>query len=274
VAWLRGIEHARLAKLERIEHELQTYVLSASFIGPAPASEVLPLVQEVVASSPQGTLRHAGALRMLGGLLAFEGRTDEARELHGRGADTYKDAGLLVTAAGWAMSLSFIERRAGDQEAEVRVLREGYEQLRALDDRYFLPTVAVYLADALANREDDHEAEIEELCAVVRERSISGDLVNFVGLDVVEARMLARGGKIGDALRLAVRGLDSADTTDMYDLRAKARLGLAEVCARAEDQMEVERVAAEVVSIYEQKGDVTGAAWAREHLRGFGVQTS
>jgi class 3 adenylate cyclase/tetratricopeptide (TPR) repeat protein len=270
-AWQRGIEHARVAGLARLEHELQTYVLSALFLGPTPAAEVRLRVTDVVETSPEGSLRHAGALRVLAVVEAMEGRVAEARDLHARGVAVYRDAGLFVTAAGWGMSLSFIERRAGDPDAEERALRERYEELLEMGDRYFLPTIAVYLADALANRGGDHTAEIEELCALIRERSISGDFVNFVGLDIVEARMLARRRRIADAVALARRGLDAADTTDMYDLRAKARLGLADVSVRAGESAEIDRLAAEILSLFARKGDVTGASWARWLLGELGV---
>jgi class 3 adenylate cyclase/tetratricopeptide (TPR) repeat protein len=265
-AWRRGIVHASRARIQRIEHELHTYVLSALVQGPTPVSVVLPRTQEALASAPEGSLRYAGAARAVGAALAFAGRLDDARELYERGVAIYRDAGLAVSAAGWAMGTSVIERRAGDAEAEVRVLRDGYEQLRALADRFFMPTVAAYLAEALANRLGDEHAEVDELLSLIRERSISGDLVNFVALDVVGGRMLARRGRLDDALALARRGLEAADTTDLFDLRGRARLCLAEVLARAGARAELDRLAEETVAIYEAKEDVTGAAWMRSRF--------
>jgi class 3 adenylate cyclase len=265
-AWQRGILHASAARIQRIEHELHTYVLSGLVQGPTPALLVLPRAEEALASSPEGSLRYAGAVRAVGATLAFLGRLDEARELHERGVAIYRDAGLTVSAAGWAMSSSVLERRAGDAEAEERMLRESYEELRGLSDRFFLPTVAAYLAEALANRFGDEHEEIDELLSLIRERSISGDLVNFVALDAVGGRMLARRGQIDDALALARRGLEAADTTDLFDLLGRARLCLGEVLARAGARAELDRLAPETVAIYEGKGDVTGAAWMRSRF--------
>jgi hypothetical protein len=169
------------------------------------------------------------------------------------------------------MSASAIERRANDAEAEERVLREGYEALTALSDRYYLPTVAIYLADAIANRTVDADEEVDALCAVARERSISGDLVNFVGLDALQSRMLARRGELDEALALGRRALEAVDEMDFFDFRAKIRLGLAEVLARAGQHDEVERVGEEAVAIHTAKGDVTGAAWARRQLKALRV---
>jgi tetratricopeptide (TPR) repeat protein len=270
-AWERALFHAQRAEAERIVYELHTLILSTVVLGPTPASEAIGRAQRVLESSREGSLREAAALRSVGVLLAFEGRMEEARTLHARAVETFRGAGLFVTAAGWSMSAAWIERRAGDGEAEERLLREGCEALSALSDRYYLPTVAIYLADAVANRSADADPEVDVLCAVARERTISGDLVNFVGLDWTEARMLARRGRFDEAVALARRGLESADTTDLFDLRSKARLALAEVLSRAGEREEVERLAEEVLSLHELKGDVTGRAWARRRLDGMGI---
>jgi ATP/maltotriose-dependent transcriptional regulator MalT len=198
---------------------------------------------------------------------------EQARELHKRGVDIYRASGLLVTAAGWAMSRAFIERRAGDHVSEEQVLRDGYDELLAMSDRFFLGTVAAYLAEVLLNESDPDLGEVDALCSLVRERSISGDVVNFIVVDSTESRVLARRGRAEEALSLARRAVAAADTTDYFDLRSRARLALVEVLVTAGRRDEVEVVASEIVSIHEAKGDVTGLAWARGRLEHLGVAT-
>jgi class 3 adenylate cyclase/tetratricopeptide (TPR) repeat protein len=270
-AWERAIDHARAAAIPRIEDDLQGMILSAVGLGPTPVSDALPHAHEVLASAREGSLREAVAQRMLAQLLAFRGSLDEARELSDRGRATYRSAGLLVSAAGWSMGASVIERRAGDPEAEERILRDGYETLRELNDRFFLPTVALYLAAAIANRSDRPVAEVDELCAVIRERTIAGDLVNFIGLDAQEARMFAWRGSFDEAVPLARRSVEGADTTDLFDLQSRCRLVLAEVLALAGERDEPAQLAKEILAIHEAKEDVTGAAWARARLLSLGV---
>jgi class 3 adenylate cyclase len=272
-AWGRGVHHARLAGVERIEHELSTYMLGALVMGPTPAAEILGPATEVLEAAPEGSLRRTGALRTVAAVRAFEGRMDEARELNMQGVASYRASGLLVTAAGWAMSRAFIERRAGDYESEERVLREGYDELLAMSDRFFLSTVSISLAETLLRREDADLAEIEALCSLVRERSISGDLVNYLLLDAVEAVLLARRGQAAEAVSLARRAVATGDTTDYFDLRSRSRLALIEVLVAAGQEDEAEIVAGEVVAIHEAKGDRTGLAWARERLEYLGVPT-
>jgi class 3 adenylate cyclase/tetratricopeptide (TPR) repeat protein len=271
-AWERALEHSRAAEVERIAYELDTLIMSSFVLGPTPASEALPRVQEVLESAHEGSIREAAALRSLGVLLSFQGSFDEARSLQARGVATLRGAGMLVTAAGWSLSASGIERRAGDVEEEVRVLREGYEALTALSDRFFLGTVACYLADALCNRTDDDDLEVQTLCDVTRERSIAGDLVNFVSVDTTEARLLARRGRLEEAVALARRAVGSADETDLVDLRSKARLGLAEVLSRAGQPDELAVTAEEILTIHDAKGDVTGGTWARGRLERLGAR--
>ena len=271
-AWERGIHHARLAGVERIEHELSTYVLAALVMGPTPATEMRRPAADVLASAREGTLQEAGGLRTISAIHAFEGRMDEARELHARGVAIYRASGLLVTAAGWAMGRAFIERRAGDHAAEERVLREGYDQLLAMSDRFFLPTVAAFLAEALLHEPDADLGEVDALCSLVRERSISGDLVNFLVLDATESRTLARRGRIEEAVTLARRAVVAADSTDYFDFRSRSRLALVEVLRRAGDRAESDVVASEVLPIHEAKGDLTGHAWAQRRLEQLGVE--
>ena len=273
-AYERALEHAQAAAAERIAYELQTLVLATLVFGPTPVSGAMVRAQQVLDSSSEGSLRWAAALRAVAVLLVCQGRVDEGRAMYARGAEVFRAAGLHVTAAGWSMSESAIERRAGDADAEERVLREGYATLTALSDRFFLPTVASYLAGAIANRTEGPDAEIEELCTVIRERTIAGDVVNFIVVDAVEARMEARRGRFDDALALARRSVAAADETDFYDLRGNSRLALAEVLSRKGERDELERLAADVLSIYESKGDVTGLAWARRRLESLGASVA
>jgi class 3 adenylate cyclase/tetratricopeptide (TPR) repeat protein len=271
-AWGRGVEHARLARAERIEYELQSYILSGLVLGPMPASEALPRAEEALRGAREGSLGQAAAQRATGQILAYQGSVDEARALFDRGAQTFRDAGLLVTGAGWSMAGSEIELRAGQGEARIRVLRDGYEILAELGDRFYFPTVAVWLAAALADRLSGDETEIEALCAVARERSIAGDMANFIGLDFVEARLLARKGRFAEAESLARRAVAAADETDHFQLLARSRLALAEVLSRAGRSDEALAVASEAVAIHVAKEDVTGAAAMRAQLAAFGVE--
>jgi class 3 adenylate cyclase/tetratricopeptide (TPR) repeat protein len=272
-AWTRGIEYARAAGADRFEHELVGYILSGLVQGSTPVTAAMPRVLEALEGTREGSLGRAAALRALAMLKGFSGSIDEARELIARGVQTFKDAGLLVTAGGWSMGQSELERRAGDVDAQVRILREAYELLAGLGDRFFFPTTTIWLANALLDQDGD-VAEVEALCAVARERTIAGDLANFIGLGWAEARLLARQDRVEEAEGMARRTVERVDATDHFLMVGRSRVVLAEILQHAGRFGEAGSVASEAISIYESKEDVAGAAAWRSYLGGAGVALS
>jgi tetratricopeptide (TPR) repeat protein len=272
-AWARGIEHARAVGAERLEWELRSYALSGLVLGGTPVSVALPIVRAALAEAREGSLEEAATQRALAQLLAYSGSIEEARALVAQGVQTFRDAGLLVTAAGWSMSQSEIERRAGDGDAQVRVLRAAHDELERLGDRFFFGTVALSLAGALVDHGGD-EKEIEALCSAARERTIPGDLANYIWLDWVESRLLAIRGRLDEAEARARHGLEASEETDHFLMRARSRLALAEVLHRAGRQDQAHAIASEAIAVHEAKEDVTGAAWWRRYLADAGIPVS
>jgi tetratricopeptide (TPR) repeat protein len=272
-AWERGLEHAVEAGAGWLEIELQRFVLNALVLGPTPVPEAIESARLVLESVRGSVLREAAAFRALGALFAMEGTVDEGRELIERARATWLEAGLLVSAAGQAMTHASIERRAGNRAVRERLLREGLEELERLADRFFFPTVAVLLAEALAERRGP-EAEIAALCAAARERTLSEDLVNFVYLDGIEGLLCARRDQCDEAKRLARRCVETADGTDHFDVISFARLFAAETLALCDENDEAATLAEEAVAVHVAKGDVTGAALARSRVREIGLEVA
>jgi hypothetical protein len=258
---------------ERIAWELRSYVLSGLVLGATPVSTALPTVQAALGQAREGSLEEAAAQRAMAQLLAFGGSVDDGRTFVDLGVQTFRDAGLLVTACGWSLSQSEIERRAGDTEAQIRVLREAYEILEQLGDRFFFPTVSIWLANALLDARAD-VAEIESLCRVARERTIEGDLANFIGLGWADARLLAASGDLDAAETAARQALVQSDETDHFLMRARSRVVLAEVLHHAGREVDARPLAAEGLSIYEAKEDVSGAARWRSYLAERGIEVA
>ena len=167
------------------------------------------------------------------------------------------------------MSQSEIERRAGDTDAQIRALREAHQILETLGDRFFFST-ASWLANALIDSGAD-VAEIEDLCTAARERTIEGDLANFIGLDWADARMYAAEGLLDDAEATARRALARADETDHFLMRARSRVVLAEVVHQAGREDIAASLASDALLIHEAKEDVSGAARWRVHIAEIGV---
>jgi tetratricopeptide (TPR) repeat protein len=270
-SWEKGLVHAAAAGVKRLHVELEINILSALYLGPTPIAEALPYAQAVLERSTPGSLAEASALRAVGYLRSCQGFVEEGRELLERGRETFRQAGLHVSAGGWAMSHSEIEWRAGDFEAQERVLREGVETLDRLGDQFFFSTVALRLADCLLQTRAPDNTEVAGISRVARERTLEADLVNFVYLDGIEARRLAYAGSTKSGIQLARSAAATADETDNFDVRSHAWYAFAETLLLAEELGEAGRAAARSVEIRAAKGDVAGAAALERRYAELGI---
>jgi hypothetical protein len=155
---------------------------------------------------------------------------------------------------------SAIELLAGNVAAAELELRTGYRIFEELDDIHLRPTIAAYLAAALAqgNRLDDAKAFAE----FAQSHSSEDDIVTQVMWRVALAQVRARE-DAALARQLGREAVDLASPTDFLDLQATALLALARVL-REEGSSEAASVAAEAQVVYERKGNIVGARWAAE----------
>ena len=271
-AWERGLTYAQASGSRWLEVELGGMVLSALVLGPTPVAEALPRAETALSNAAPSSLAEASAQRAVGKLRSCQGSFDDGRELHARGRQTFHDAGLQVTAAGWAMSESEIEWRADDYAAQERILRESLETLDRLGDQFFFSTVALRLADCLLQTRPFDDEEVARLVEVARDRTLAGDLVNFVYLDGIEARRLAHAGSTTEASELARKAAGTADTTDNFDVRSHAWYSLAETLVLVGELDEAAGAATRSIEVRTAKGDVAGAAALARQYEALGVQ--
>jgi class 3 adenylate cyclase/tetratricopeptide (TPR) repeat protein len=270
VAAEHGLRHSAASGVKGRTDDFEWWIRSAYVFGPTPVPEAIARLEELQASAADGTLRAAATSNSLGRALAMHGEVDRGRELQRRARGTFSDAGLTTTAAGMSMSTAWIEQRAGDVEAWERALRDGLDELEALNDRAFYSTVAAYLAECvyLQGRFD----EAKRLCTIVREASPANDVINFVYAEFLEGCLLAREGRHDEAAARARQALERADATDYNFARAEARVFLAETCLLAGNVEEAATWAADGLAVFRAKGDLTGAARARERVRELGIE--
>ena len=270
-SWERGLRHAQAAGAVALVEELRSRVLGCLSSGLVPVADAVARVEAILEEARGGVLLEAAALRALGRMRAMEGRLDEAREDLLRSLRTTREAGLLVSAAGYAQLRAFVERRAGDVVAEESCLREGFEELERLGDRFFYSTIALELAGCLVRQENVEEARA--LCETARERTLPEDTVNFIFLNEVESHLSAKSGDLDEAERLARRAVELAETTDFFALRGMRSRGvLAEILALRGKKDEAAMVAAEAIAHHENKGDVAGVAVLRKRFADVGIE--
>lgn len=99
----------------------------------------------------------AGLLVNLAKLHAMAGRIELARTLVGRGRAIFKELGMEVSWAAFAMEQAWVELHAGDPAVAESVLREACEALQRMGERSFLSTVAALLAETLSRLERHEE---------------------------------------------------------------------------------------------------------------------
>ena len=200
-----GLERGRVADSIRVRL-VTTYVFS-----PIHVDEAIARTEALIAEGT-GEVALAWARVALGNLCAMRAEFDKARELVAGARQSYRDAGMLVVAGALSMHESRVEWKAGNLAAAERTLEEGLAQLEEIGDRGFHGTVALMLAELryVRGRYDDARA----LCASARTTTEPSDLFNFVLLDSIEGCLLAREGRLEEALRQCRRAIEHTDGMD------------------------------------------------------------
>ncbi len=265
----RGLEHFRRAGIYRRTDDLVWLIRSAYVFGPTPVPKAIDRVRALQREAGDSAALQAGAATTLGRLLAMAGEFDEARKLYLLGRDFYQSAGMAVSAAGVTMHGAWIEHRAGDLEAMEELLRIGVDDLQALGNQAFFSTVAIYLAECLY--EQGRLEEVRELSAAGVEASPQGDLINVVYADALEGCLLSHDGRHEEAEERLRAAVERAQTTDFYFVRSEIPLFHAETLFRAGQTSEASLAAAVGLGFLDEKGDIAGAARARERLDALGI---
>ena len=258
----RGLHHFDRAGIHSRTDDLLWWIRSAYVFGPTPVPEGIERVRALLAAAGDSLLSQAGATTTLARLLSMQGDFEQARELYTSGRDFYRSAGMATSAGGVTMHAAWIEEHAGDLAAWEAALRTGYEELERIGNRNFLSTVAAYLAQCLylQGRFD----EVADMCP-------PGDLINFVYADALEGCLHAHADRHEEARSLVGSAVERVETTDFVFARAQIRLWHAETLSRAGETVEAARSAALAITLLDDKGDLTGAARARERVAQLGL---
>jgi tetratricopeptide (TPR) repeat protein len=256
-----ALAHARRAGDTREVARAAGFLMQAIQLGPTPVDDAIERAHLFLSESADDRLLTASILSSLAVLLAMRGEFDEARVRWARARALWDELGMAQNRALRTIDGSAIELLAGNIEAAEHELRTGYRMFEELGDIHLRPTVAAYLAAALAqgNRLDDAKAFAE----FAQSHSSEDDIVTQVMWRVALAQVRARGGDAAPARRLAREAVELAAPTDFLDLQATALLALARVLRKA-GAREATDVAAQAQAVYERKGNIVGAGWAAE----------
>jgi tetratricopeptide (TPR) repeat protein len=259
----RAAEQARRAGDRRLELDCLEWINDCLLYGPAPAEEAIRRSEAIGGAAGDRRLEAWGrAIRCV--LEAMLGNFDEARQLREQARETWEDLGMSVHLAGLGQNFGWVELLAGDPAAAEREFRAGYELSERMGETGYLSTTAGFLAEALYVQGRDEEAlrytkEGERAAA-------PDDFTSQLLWRAVRAKVLARRGELASPEKLAREAVALADSTDCLDLRGTAHLALAEVLRLAGRESEASAEAQESLRLYEEKGNVVSAGWARAML--------
>jgi predicted ATPase/class 3 adenylate cyclase len=255
------IEHARQAGDARLERRGAVgYAISALY-GPTPVAEAIERSEQLV-SEVTGDRRTEGQLcRALAVLYAMRGDFDKARGTYAHAEALLRELGGFVAASG-SLESAQIEILAGDLAAAEAALRDDYQALETMGERYLLSSVAGLLARVLY--EQGRFDEADELSRTVENLSSAEDIDAQALWRGVRGKVLARRGESGQATRLIEEMLALRRQAESPDLEAEALADLAEV-QRLGGGVGWQATLAAAVAGYQRKGDLASIRRITEH---------
>jgi ATP/maltotriose-dependent transcriptional regulator MalT len=254
------LEHARRAGDRRLEAEALADLSATLYWGPTPVADALPRLEAMLEDAAGDKALEVRITRAIAGLHGMEGRFDEARRLLAHARATAEDLNRPHHESTSAFFSAPLELVAGDAAAAEHLYRHACDTLEAAGEKGFLSTLAAGLADTLyvLGRLEDAEAETRRS----RDAATSDDHSAQAQWRSVEAKILARRGRLDEAEALGREAVALIDLTDELNHRAQTWLALAEVLQLAHRSSEAATVAEEARRLYEQKGNAVMASRA------------
>ncbi len=241
------------------------FVGSALYYGPKPVPEGIGQCEALLLEHDGDRASEANIIVWLGGLEAMRRNFADARA-HVSGARTiYNEFGLTMAAVDTCgRVLAAIAMLADIPSDAEQTLVECCASLQQRGQTAVLATRAGELAHAIYEQGRYEEAQVWTRLA--RESAGSDDLDAALSWKPVEAKILARQGKIDEAEGLARETLKLVDRSDSVNRNADSLMALAEVLALADRPGEAEEAIKKALRLYQQKGNLASADKARKLL--------
>ena len=231
------------------------YLAVTLVYGPMPVPAVIARIEAELrlAAGPDRALR-AYLSQTLAGLLAMQGRLDDARRIYAGAVATYEELDLRIRLATRGLVGAQIELQAGDTAAAEQELRSCAEMCDAFGVRGFAAVLRARLADLLCTR--GCLAEAQALARELSESAPPDELFAQVLWRCALARVHARRDEFEDAERLAGEALRLTESVECPDLRVAALTAAAELEVTRGRSPEAGQLLEEARSIMEAKGNL------------------
>ena len=241
------------------------YVGNALYFGPKPVPEAIDQCERLLHEHDGDRASEANIILWLGGLEAMRKNFADARAHVLRARTIYDEFGLPINAVdACGRAFGAIDMLASMPAQAERALREGCEFLQQNHQIALLATRAGELAQSIY--EQGRYEEAESWTRVARESAGSDDLDAALSWQPVEAKILARHGRIEEAERLARQTLELVARIDSLNRHADSAMALAEVLGIANRNDEAEEMVRSALSLYELKGNLASSERVRALL--------
>jgi class 3 adenylate cyclase/tetratricopeptide (TPR) repeat protein len=259
----KAADYATAARDEALRvRALSLYIVQLRH-GSTPVIEIAHELDAIETGEP-GPYLQAELDEARGNLAMFAGQFDEGRRLMQRDRDVLRALGHTGWYAATAGALARLELTAGNPAGARDVLLEADSIFAASGERGFRSTNQARLAVAYEQLgEPEAAAAAIELAEAL---SSKDDIVNFVIIDVVRARLSLADGDHREAERWARSAVELASHTDYVAEQATTKLELARVLAAGGKRDEALENAQAALALFEAKGDQPNAASARAVL--------
>ena len=253
----RALEHARQAGDVREQATLVALLAVSLYYGPTPVEEAIVRCEAFLTELAGDRSLEAAIGNTLAGLRAMRGDFAEARELWTGARNLYEELGLNVRRAARSVIAAQIETLAGDDEAAEAELHWAYETLARMGEKGARASIAAFLAESIYRQ--GREDEAAGFTEITEELAADDDLEPQVLWRSVRAKVLAKRGRLEQAVELAREAARLVVDTDFPELQALASLSLAEVLEATGETQEADQLSRRALGIYERKGNVVAA---------------
>jgi len=238
---------------------------SALYYGPRPVSEAIDQCESLLREHEGDRASEANVIVWLAGLQAMRKNFADARAHVSTARAIYAEFGLTMAAVDTCGRLLAAIAMLADipRDAE-QTLLECCASLQQRGQTAVLATRAGELAHAIYEQGRYEEAQVWTRLA--RESAGADDLDAALSWKPVQAKVLARQGKIDEAELLARETLKLVSRSDSANRNADTFMALAEVLTLADRHGEAEDATRKALRLYQQKGNLASADKARTML--------
>jgi tetratricopeptide (TPR) repeat protein len=260
-AWQLAVEHARRAGDAHGSADALSWLASSAFMGSTPTDQGIARCEAIRESLGGSRREEAFVLQPLAAMQAMRGEFATARELLERSNAMLAELGASMDTAVQYHE-AFVAQIAGEPDRAEALLRAGYERLRRMGAKGFLATTAARLAQALYAQDRLDDAL---LLTVEAEQEADADDRSAQFLwRAIRAGVLARRGRLDEAMRLSADAVALVEQTDWLTDYADVLMARAEVLTASGEQAAADATMQAALELYERKGNIVAADRVRK----------